>query len=168
MVKTRQSILASYQEKVKLQETVITSLKDKSNKVSLSRLAAFIAEILVVALIISEGFHWALGGLLVIPIIVFLYLVRKQSLLLEALNYAEKLHFVFENEVQLILTGKQKYNNGSSYASEIHPYSSDLDIYGPGSLYALLNRSNTLRGMDLLAKQLGRSYRWSQPSTLPA
>jgi hypothetical protein len=157
MVKTRQSILASYQEKVKLQETVIASLKDKSNKVSLSRLAAFIVEILIVALIISEGFHWVLGIIIALPIVAFLYLVRKQSLLLEALNYAEKLHFVYENEVALILTGRQKYNDGSSYASEAHPYSSDLDIYGPRSLYALLNRSNTLRGMDLLAKQLDRS-----------
>ena len=164
MVKTRQSILASYQEKVKLQETEIASLKDKSNKVSLSRLAAFIAEILVIALIISEGFHWALGILIALPIVVFLYLVRKQSLLLEALNYAEKLHFVYENEVALILTGKQKYNDGDSYASESHPYSSDLDIYGPRSLYALLNRSNTLRGMDLLARQLGSSSGLSEIS----
>jgi hypothetical protein len=157
MVKTRESILASYQKKIALQETVITTLKSDLNNVSLSRLGAFIAEILLVALIISEGYHWILGVLLVLPVVFFLALVKRQTRLQGALNYAQKLHFVFENEAQLITTGKQAYSDGAIFGSESHPYSSDLDIYGPGSLYALLNRSNTRRGMDLLAAKLGSS-----------
>ncbi|MEJ7560209.1 MAG: DNA mismatch repair protein MutS [Pedobacter sp.] len=157
MVNTRESILASYQKKIAVQETAIAKLKSDLNNVSLSRLGAFIAEILLVALIISEGYHWILGGLLILPVAFFLGLVKRQTLLQGDLNYAQKLHFVYDNEVQVLTTGKQAYNEGVAFASESHPYSSDLDIYGPGSLYALLNRSNTSRGMNLLAAKLSSS-----------
>jgi len=157
MVKTRESILASYQKNIAVQEIKIEKLKGNLNKVSLSRLGFFIVEILIVALIISEGFHWLLGVLLIVPIIFFLYLVKKQVNLQGQLSYAKKLHFIFENEVNVILSGKQGYDTGNSFTSELHPYASDLDIYGPGSLYALVNRSNTITGMKLLADRLGRS-----------
>lgn len=157
MVITRESILASYQNNVEEQKTRITDIKQKLNQVSLSRLGAFIVEILLVALIISQGYHWALGVLLVVPVVFFLLLVKRQSTLQEELSYTQNLLFVFENEVQLISTGKQNYNDGAEFASEVHPYSSDLDIYGPGSLYALTNRSNTITGMKLLADRLSKS-----------
>jgi hypothetical protein len=163
MVKTRESILASYQNKIAAQETIIDKLKSDLNNVSLSRLGAFIMEILLVALIISEGYHWILGGLLILPIIFFLALVKRQTLLQGELNYAQKLHFIFDNEAQLITTGKQSYSDGTGFESESHPYSSDLDIFGPGSLYALLNRSNTSRGMDILAAKLSSS---TEPSKI--
>jgi hypothetical protein len=154
MVKTKESILAAYQASAASQESEINTLQNKLNSVSLTRLGAFIIEILIVALIISEGYHWALGFLLVIPILYFLYLIKKQTLLQDSLKYAQRLLFIYENEITLVLTAKQKYSNGDNYESEAHPYSSDLDVFGPGSLYALLNRSNTFRGMDFLAKQL--------------
>jgi hypothetical protein len=154
MVKTRESILAAYQNHIQAQETLIIELKSKLNRISLSRLGAFIAEILIVALIISEGYHWVMGVLLLGPVLFFLGLVKRQSIVQEAFNYAEKLLFVFKNEADLMLSGQQQYDNGIAFASEAHPYASDLDIYGPGSLYALINRSNTTTGMKLLAERL--------------
>lgn len=157
MVKTRESILAAYQKEIAVQTEIISNLRSGLNSVSLSRLGAFIGEILIVALIISQGFHWGLGILLLLPIFYFLYLVKRQSILQDQLNYAEKLLFVYKNEEQVILSGRQNYNDGSRFASEAHPYTSDLDIYGVGSLYALINRSNTIQGMQLLADRLAQS-----------
>jgi hypothetical protein len=154
MVKTRESILAAYQNHIQVQEKLIIELKGKLNRVSLSRLGAFIAEILLVALIISEGYHWIMGVFLLGPVLVFLGLVKRQSIVQEALNYAEKLLFIFKNEAGLMLSGHQQYDNGIAFASDAHPYASDLDIHGPGSLYALINRSNTITGMKLLADRL--------------
>ena len=157
MVKTRESILAAYQKEIAVQTDIISNLRSGLNSVSLSRLGAFIGEILIVALIISQGFHWGLGILLLLPIFYFLYLVKRQSILQDQLNYAEKLLFIYKNEEQVILSGRQNYNDGSRFASEAHPYTSDLDIYGVGSLYALINRSNTIQGMQLLADRLAQS-----------
>lgn len=155
MVKTKDNILTEYQNDVKAQHVKIDNLKRRLNKISFSRLGLFVAEILIVALIINTGFSWLLGALTVIPLIVFAFLVKKQTLTQDALTYETQLLWVYQNEADHLLTGKNKYNNGKKYADEFHPYSSDLDIFGGASLYAFVNRCNTSKGMDILAKRLG-------------
>jgi hypothetical protein len=155
MVKSRDSILKDYQKHVEIQETLVNSLKKTLNTISYSRLGLFIIEIIFVAIIISAGYYWPIGVLMCLPVLAFIIILKKQASVQADLNYAEKLLLIFKNEVQLILTGKQRYDDGSSFADESHPYASDLDIYGPSSLYALINRSNTIGGMKLLASSLG-------------
>ncbi|MES2830220.1 MAG: DNA mismatch repair protein MutS [Bacteroidota bacterium] len=154
MVKTKGSILAAYNSNVAEQQTIVSNLKSKLNEVSLSRLGAFIAEILVVALMISYGFHWTFGIMLLIPVLGFLYLVKKQAALQLELDYAVKLLWIYENEVGQILSRKNGYDNGESFADESHPYASDLDVVGAGSLFALINRCKTDNGMRLLGNNL--------------
>lgn len=154
MVKTKDSILNDYQNNVNIQQERIATLKKKLNTISFSRLGLFIAEILIVALIINFGFSTWLGGLTIVPLILFLVLVKKQSAVQEELAYAGKLLWVYQNEADQINLGKNGYLNGEAYSDEYHPYSSDLDIFGPGSLYAFINRCNTQSGLDLLAGNL--------------
>ncbi|MHA4894473.1 MutS-related protein [Pedobacter sp. PWIIR3] len=154
MVKTKENILAGYKDHVTAQQTIISDLKSKLNQVALSRLGAFIAEILIVALIINYSFYWQFGVMLAVPLLFFLMLVKRQAALQEELAYAIKLLWVYENEVNLVLAGKNGYANGALFNDEAHPYASDLDIVGPGSLFALINRSKTADGMRLLAGNL--------------
>jgi hypothetical protein len=151
---TTDQILTDYQDNIKSQERRIGQLKDRLNTISLSRLGAFILEILIVALMINLGFSWVFVVLIVIPFAAFAVLVRKQSLTQEALSYEQQLLWVYQNEADHLLSNKNGYDDGSRYADDAHPYSSDLDIFGPSSLYVLLNRCNTLNGMDLLAASL--------------
>ena len=155
MVKSKDSILKDYQNSVEIQETRITALKKRLNTISLSRLGLFLAEIIFVAIIISIGYYWPIGVLMVIPVLSFMVLVKRQTAVQNELFYAEKLLFIFKNEVSLSTGGKNAYNDGKAFASESHPYSSDLDIYGHSSLYALINRANTVSGMKILAESLG-------------
>lgn len=154
MVKTKDSILNDYQNNIKTQEIRIADLKKKLNKISFSRLGLFISEILIIALIINIGFNAILIGLLAVPLFLFMFLVKKQSAVQTELTYAGQLLWVYQNEADQILFGKNGYHNGESYQDEQHPYSSDLDIFGPGTLYAFINRCNTQKGMDLLAANL--------------
>lgn len=156
MVKTKDSILSDYQNNIKTQENRITDLKKKLNKISFSRLGLFIAEILIIALIINIGFNPILSGLLLVPLLLFMVLVKKQSAVQEELTYAGQLLWVYQNEEDQVLFGKNGYRNGDAYQDEQHPYSSDLDIFGAGSLYAFTNRCNTQKGMDLLAANFSR------------
>jgi len=155
MVKSKDSILNDYQNHVEIQQSLITALKKKLNNISLSRLGLFIIEIIFVTLIIVFGYHWVIGVLMIFPVLAFMVIVKGQTTVQYELNYAEKLLFVFQNEVDLIITGKNKYDDGAAFADEQHPYSSDLDIYGPSSLYSFINRSNTIRGMKFIAGSLG-------------
>ena len=154
MVKTKYSVLTEYENNVEKQQSLINGLSRKLNQISFSRLGLFIAEILIVALIISLGFSWFLGMLTVVPIISFLVLVRRQSAVQNELNYARQLLWVYENEINVLANGVNGYSHGDDFMDEQHPYSSDLDILGPGSVYAAVNRCNTSTGLDLLASSL--------------
>ena len=79
MIRTKDSILNDYRNNVASQQTQIDGLKSKLNKISFSRLGLFIAEIIIVALIINIGFSWVLIVLAVIPVILFMVLVKKQG-----------------------------------------------------------------------------------------
>lgn len=155
MVKSKDSILKDYQNNVENQKALITKLKKALNTISYTRLGMFLVEIVFVIIIIKFGYYWPLGPLMCLPVLGFMAVLKKQVTVQKELNYAEKLLFVFQNEVDLIMTGRQKYNDGAAFSDESHPYVSDLDIYGPSSLYALINRSNTIEGMQLLAAGLG-------------
>jgi nitrate reductase NapE component len=156
MVKTKLSILTDYQNKAAAQQKHIELLKRRLNHISFSRLGLFIAEILIVALIINFGFHWWYGVLLVVPLLLFLFLVKKQTAVQKELSYAIALLWVYQNEVDQLSAGKNGYDDGAVYGEESHPYASDLDIFGQGSLYAFINRCNTRDGLDLLGVNLGR------------
>ncbi|MCX2450784.1 DNA mismatch repair protein MutS [Pedobacter sp. PLR] len=156
MVKTKDSILKDYQNNIAAQEIQISGLKKKLNNISFSRLGLFIVEILIIAAIINIGFIPVLSGLLVVPLILFLVLVKKQSAVQTELTYAGQLLWVYQNEANQMLTGKNGYDNGEHYQDEQHPYASDLDIYGAGSLYAFTNRCKTEKGLNLLAENLGK------------
>lgn len=157
MVKTKHSILNDYQNKAAQQQKQIDGLKRKLNNISFSRLGLFIAEILIVTLIINFGFEWFFGVLLFVPLVLFLVLVKKQTTVQKELTYTKALLWVYQNEINQLSDGKNGYDNGNVYADEYHPYSSDLDIFGQGSLYAYVNRCNTNDGLDLLAANLSRA-----------
>ncbi|TCC95408.1 DNA mismatch repair protein MutS [Pedobacter hiemivivus] len=156
MVKTKHSILADYQNNADKQQTEVDRLKRKLNNISFSRLGLFIAEILIIALIINFGFGWPFAVLLCAPLIAFLFLVKKQTVVQKQLTYAGKLLWVYQNEIDQLSGGKNGYNNGEAYADEYHPYTSDLDIFGQGSLYSFINRCNIQQGMDILAANLNQ------------
>ncbi|TDO21809.1 MutS-related protein [Pedobacter duraquae] len=156
MVKTKDSVLTGYQNHKAVQQELLKSLKSKLNTISFSRLGLFVIEIILIALIINFGFSLLFGVLLFLPLIFFMYLVKKQMDTQHLLSYHTNLLWVFENEINVIEGKTNGYANGDSYDNEAHHYASDLDIYGSGSLYALINRCNTHSGLALLADNLGR------------
>lgn len=157
MLKTKNTILLDYQNQVSLQEQRITQLKRDLNKISFSRLGFFLLEILLIALMINIGYSLILAVLLALPVVLFLLLVKKQAQVQDQLTYAIQLLWVYQNELHNMTGTANGYDDGLSYQEENHPYTSDLDIFGPSSLFALINRCKTLQGMNILAQQLAHS-----------
>ncbi|MEJ5962535.1 MutS-related protein [Pedobacter immunditicola] len=151
MLNSKEAILIAYQNKIQKQQSNIDSLAGQLNKISLSRLGLFVAEILLVAMIISWGFHWFYIILILLPLVYFLVLVKKQGRVQNELDYARQLMWVYQNEEDHLLTRANGYDHGEQFESESHPYTSDLDIFGHLSLYAYVNRCKTVKGMNLLA-----------------
>ncbi|MHA4847280.1 MutS-related protein [Flavitalea antarctica] len=88
-----------------------------------------------------------------ISIVLFIISLRLALNLRDQKNLIEKILYVNNNELSILEGGPNKFDNG---ASNINPgnYSVDLDIFGPGSLYGLLNRTTTKLGSEFLSRAL--------------
>jgi len=86
--------------------------------------------------------------LFAVPAIIHEHFIRKRHfiLLVRSLN---------EMEIQALEHRFVDYADGSVYVDPEHPFSSDLDLFGPRSVFHFLNRTTTAFGSDCLSGWLG-------------
>jgi len=157
MLKLQAQIISGYNEKIKMVTDGINQTKKLIDQLSLVRVGLFLAEILFFVLLVrsaDDGFRTLIQIALLLPVIAFAYVVRKQSKLDLEIDYKKQLLWVYQNEWNVLNGLDNGYDHGTTFESETHPYTSDLDIFGKASLFTLLNRCSTKNGNDLLAKRL--------------
>lgn len=157
MLKNQAQIISAYSQKINQVTAQINQTKKTIDQLSLVRIGLFLTEILLFVLLLNsaDDFGRTLIQMgLIFPVLGFAYVVRKQSRLDQEIDYQKQLLWVYQNEWNQLNGIKNGYDNGSSYESESHPYTSDLDIFGSASLYSLINRCYTKNGKNLLAKNL--------------
>lgn len=163
MLKTQAQIISGYSQKITEVTDRIDHTKKRIDQLSLVRIGLFLIEVLFFVLLLNsadDSWRTLLQVLMLLPVLVFAYIVKKQSKLDREIEYQKEMLWVYQNEWN-ILNGKANgYDDGKLYESELHPYSSDLDIFGNASLYGFLNRCYTKNGRELLAKSLAeKSFR---------
>ncbi|HTQ26803.1 MAG TPA: hypothetical protein VMI35_01685 [Puia sp.] len=94
---------------------------------------------------------WLLGGLL--SLVIFLVLVRISLYLKDKRLLLEKLLYINRNELQLLQHEANSFSDGKIFQSS-GSLPDDLDIFGTGSLFQLLNRTTTCHGEEKLAGML--------------
>ncbi|WP_343523285.1 DNA mismatch repair protein MutS [Pedobacter sp.] len=163
MLKLQAQIISGYSEKIKEVTDDINQTKKLIDKLSLVRVGLFLAEILFFILLVrsaDDSLRTLIQIALLLPVIAFAYVIRKQSRLDLEIDYKKQLLWVYQNEWNVLNGQENGYDHGTAFESETHPYTSDLDIFGKASLFALLNRCSTKKGKDVLAKKLaGKSTR---------
>ncbi len=111
--------------------------------------------VLLSGLLIYLGFSESiLFWLLPFPIIVFIFLVRRQSVLQEKKQLASYLEILNRNEAKAFVYEAVDFSDGNRFADQHHPYGYDLDLFGPGSVFQFLNRCGTQLGEERLAFEL--------------
>ncbi|WP_410220445.1 MutS-related protein [Pedobacter sp.] len=165
MFKTQSEVLAYYKEQINRCTQQISLFKKQINRHSVARLVAMGIEVLFFVFLLSSKNNtttvfWSV--MLLFPVIGFIVIVKKQNRLISQEEYEQHLKWIFENEVDVLTAQSNGYGNGQDYNSEHHSYSSDLDIFGPGSLYQLINRCATQKGKDELARSLDTEKNKSQ------
>ncbi len=157
MFKNRQELLEDYASLQKDNQEKVGILKKQVSMQSYLRVSVFLIEIAFFVAFVSVEItflQYLFGFGLVIPIIAFAFIVKKQSRLERNLLFQKNMLWVVENEIAAISTGVNGYSNGVNYTDENHSYTSDLDVFGVSSLYSKINRVSTNSGMDLLASWL--------------
>ena len=144
--------LRNYYEKRKAQFTsTLESTTRKINLVSNVRLA--VALVFLTLLYFGFTFH-DLFYALPFVLFVFVIFVRKHAVLFSQKTHLENLNQIQKYELHGLDGDFSHNSSGSEFINVHHPYTHDLDIFGEGSLFQYINRSNTRGGKKKLADRL--------------
>ncbi len=125
-------------------------------QLSLSRLLCFAGILFLGVQYFRHNFQvgWLLGGMVLLAGFVW-SLVRYQRVkdhqaLLQALLSLN------QKELRVVTDHVADFENGEEFINDQHDFTSDLDVFGPSSLFQYLNRTGTLTGKHFLAGWLQR------------
>ncbi|TGE22517.1 DNA mismatch repair protein MutS [Hymenobacter aquaticus] len=115
------------------------------------RVAAFGASIAAVWWLFSRGELPAVFAVAALAYVVFLLLVRWHSAVGYQREHYRLLAQLNQDELARLAGQLSGFDAGTRYLDPTHPYTADLDVFGPHSLYQLLNRATSRLGHDWLA-----------------
>lgn len=129
-------------------------LQKTYNKTSTYRLVLLVFGILCLIKAFQVNVYFG-GLLLVVFLFGFYYLVKYHEKTEEYLNQNDHQHTLLKNEIAILRNEPNDiYSDGSDFSNPHHIFSADLDLFGPNSLFQLLNRAKTRWGVELLAKNM--------------
>lgn len=148
------TIIAQYEQNITLAEQQIHHYHKEVNRFSVIRLLVFgVLLVLIYWSVELESLGLFGLGFLVLALL-FNWLVSRQSFFEKQKLYFQNFKAVNQNELDSIHSHANLYDNGSGFNNDKHFYTSDLDIFGPASLFQLTNRAATSWGTQLLASWL--------------
>lgn len=141
-----------YTERLSLTEGQLQQVKKQIFRISMLRLALFIARIA------GLYFFFNQTTLLIICIcLTFLplfILVKIHNRFFIRKEWLETQARIIQEELQALSGDYSSFEDGKEYVNPEHPYSFDLDIFGRRSLFQSINRTCTFFGKNRLAKWL--------------
>lgn len=138
-----------YQEFTKQYEI----LRKKCNLITYSRLTYFLVG-MGIAFYIFNGYG-IVGFYFLIPfLIIFALVVKWHDTIKVKRDYFYNLTLINQQEIDGLNYKCQDWVTGEEFASFQHPYTSDLDIFGQGSIFQYLNRTISTIGTQTLANWL--------------
>lgn len=123
------------------------------NLLASARLLLFFLVLLSFWLVRITGEYLVLLGSLGL-LVSFFVLMKKQQLAKRNRDFQRNLQTVNEDELERLSFRFKRTDTGISHQEKNHSYATDLDIFGPYSLYRLLNRTRTAEGSNRLAHWL--------------
>ena len=150
---SREEILDLYNARIAERELERESRAQKVSWVSYARLLVFVVGVAI------AWFFWETDSVpwpwLLAPAAAFAVLANWHARLYEGLRQAERSEIFYTRGVaRLRDEWAGSGNQGASYVDARHPYASDLDIFGSGSLFELLATTESPWGANTLAEWL--------------
>lgn len=141
-----------YEQKVTRLATVLAALKKKLALSAVFRVLTFLVAGVSGYLYLNQRIPWILVTTLLF-FAAFLFLVVYALRLKDQKLLLEKLLFLCKNELGVLRNEPNQMEDGREFSNTLS-YAADLDIFGPGSLFHLLNRCTTSDGKKALADLL--------------
>jgi hypothetical protein len=143
----------AYQQNVQEYSKLLNRHKKKRSSLGWMRLASVIA----IAIAAYYGFQSSvLTGVIIaiVGIAEFLFLVKLDAKNDEQIFYYEKLSHINNDELNILEGHYDDREDGLTFLPHEHPYASDMDLFGPNSIYQYINRSTSEQGKKLIAESL--------------
>ena len=150
---TKDELRQQYAAKARSIEADIRRLKRRASLCLGTELSTFVAAVgCVVAFTVWGGWAWlAAAALLLAAYIATRRLDQANSCRTER---QESLRNVYLNELKYLDGDFSPFDDGSRYTDPKHPFTYDMDVFGPLSLYHRICRTVTSGGADCLARML--------------
>lgn len=140
-----------YQGKVSFFQKQISEISKKTTSVSWARvLVALVTLALIYLLFRNPAFIW----LVLLGTIGYMYLVSIHEKLKYQLSLAKNHLIINEGELKALRGDLSSFGEGNEFIDNNHHYVVDLDIFGKGSIFQLLNRTSSEPGSEMLASML--------------
>lgn len=139
-----------YESRVSSLTSDISSLRRRNRLFVTAELTTFIAAIAsVVVYTVNGGMSAVIAALLLFAA----YIIARRLDVRngERMSRLTALRTVYENELRYLGGDFSRFDDGRRYADPQHPYTFDMDIFGPQSLFHRINRTVTSGGSDRLA-----------------
>lgn len=143
-----------YHDNIEKYKTTIFRLAEDLQRLSMLRLVAFIFSFIIITILANE--RLAALVLIVAPLCMlgFGLLIKHYNRVAYLKRHTAFLKEINESEVLRSENKLKEFTVGQTFFNHDHPYVSDLDIFGPHSLFQLINRTTTESGEILLAEWL--------------
>lgn len=128
-------------------------LRAQYGRYAVVRLLAFIAGVATTIWCGATDVRLGIGVAVLLLAAFYRFVQWHQRMLVDA-EHAEKMALVNEQEILALAHDYRHYPDGSRFAHPDHPYTNDLDIFGPYSLFQYTNRAMTEMGQERLAQWL--------------
>ncbi len=133
-------------------KTELARLKKILFKFSMLRLAIFLVVILI-SYLLRDSFA-SVAITIASGIALFLLFVSKFTDTKNQLNYYKRYVKINETEINVLQGDFSDIKTGKQFIYEDHYYNQDIDLFGEGSLYQHISRTETDNGAKLLAQWL--------------
>ncbi|SEW03828.1 MutS-related protein [Chitinophaga arvensicola] len=144
----------TYQQRIGQFQEAIRKEKRLTSSLSWARLISFFAIVTGIVFFIRSGWQLPWLALIVAGIVAFGALLMAYSKALQKLQLFKAMLELNEKELLLVTTGQAAFWDGNEFVDDRHNYSSDLDVFGPSSIFQHINRTGTLSGRHKLAGAL--------------
>ncbi len=139
-----------YKDRRNTFKTEADVLAQSEKRLSLFRLIFFI--VLVAVIILLFQLHW-IAGVLSIYVAFFLFrlIVKKHEQTVYAHKIADTLQVINSHELEVLQNEFSQHDDGLEFQDITHRYTSDLDVFGEGSLFQYVTRCQSYFGKSKLA-----------------
>lgn len=145
--------ITTYQEWIAQDEETLSAVNKRYNVLSYSRLIVFLLGVgLCYGLFQFSVSLGLIGG--VLALVGFLYLIKLHSEVADRREHLQRRLSLMLQEVKALEGDFSGFDQGEEWINPKHPYSYDMDLFGPGSIFQYINRTGTLTGRDRMADWL--------------